>query len=227
VGFKAGYQGVGSQHVGIGSQALQNVGGGTGTICIGYKSGISYNTNESNNICIANAGVVGDSGVIRIGTVGTHTTGVIPGAIQMGNAANSTEGIYLNNSVASYTPSLLGYYEEATSVLTGSGAFSNGPAMTAVYRRIGTFVMCFIPSTPVITASTTASGIYSTVPARFRPATIGVAVISLGYVNSVTTTCYFSISSAGVISFFANAGFNSWTAGIGCQWENFSFTYYI
>jgi hypothetical protein len=43
---------------------------GISNLIIGYQSGISYTTNESSNLIIGNAGVVGEDNTIRIGTVG-------------------------------------------------------------------------------------------------------------------------------------------------------------
>ena len=69
----------GSNNVAIGYDAGTNVSGGSGNILIGYGSGDGLMTTDSNNIDIANVGVAGDPGVIRIGTAGTQTAAYMAG----------------------------------------------------------------------------------------------------------------------------------------------------
>jgi len=52
---------------------------GSSNIMVGNSAGNLFETNESNNIVVGNAGSTGDSGVIRIGTGGTHTATYIAG----------------------------------------------------------------------------------------------------------------------------------------------------
>lgn len=52
---------------------------GTNNTSLGASSGGSWTGAESNNIAIGNTGVAGDSGKIRIGTNGTHTSCIIQG----------------------------------------------------------------------------------------------------------------------------------------------------
>lgn len=59
-------------NVGVGYSALGSLTTGTTNIGIGHNAGLSLTTSDSNNICIGNSGVSGDSGEIRIGTSGTH-----------------------------------------------------------------------------------------------------------------------------------------------------------
>jgi hypothetical protein len=61
----------GSDNCGFGYQAGHALTTGSRDICIGKNSGENLTT-ENDNICIANAGVVSDAGVIRIGTSGTQ-----------------------------------------------------------------------------------------------------------------------------------------------------------
>lgn len=72
-----------SQNTAVGTSALANVHNGTNNIGIGYFAGQNYSKTESNNIAIGNFGVLGDNGIIRIGTPGiqtaTYLTGVIYG----------------------------------------------------------------------------------------------------------------------------------------------------
>ncbi|MBS0658268.1 MAG: tail fiber domain-containing protein [Verrucomicrobia bacterium] len=67
-----------SGNVAIGSVAAGNLTTGSGNIVLGAFAGNNFTT-ESNNIVIANAGVSGDSGVIRLGTGGTHTRAFLAG----------------------------------------------------------------------------------------------------------------------------------------------------
>jgi len=52
---------------------------GSSNIVLGANAGQNFASNESNNIEIGSLGVKGDSGVIRIGTAGTHTAAYIAG----------------------------------------------------------------------------------------------------------------------------------------------------
>lgn len=54
----------------IGNQALFSLGSGSNNTALGINSGISYTTTESGNILVRNAGVLGESNTIRIGTQG-------------------------------------------------------------------------------------------------------------------------------------------------------------
>jgi len=61
----------GSNNLAIGSTALGNLVSGSNNICLGNTGGDSLTTNDSDNICISNAGIAGDNNTIRIGTQGT------------------------------------------------------------------------------------------------------------------------------------------------------------
>lgn len=96
VGFLALFSNTsGASNTAIGTSALtSNVGGADNTACgvsalascssgstnigLGYSAGSNITT-TSNNIEIGNTGITGDSGVIRIGTSGTHTTCYVQG----------------------------------------------------------------------------------------------------------------------------------------------------
>jgi len=53
--------------------------GGSNNVAVGYDSGLSWLGSESNNICIGNIGTRFQSGVITIGTNGTHTSCFVTG----------------------------------------------------------------------------------------------------------------------------------------------------
>ncbi len=90
----------GSDNVLLGTDSGGNLVTGSSNIIAGSSAGINYTTNESNNIILGNPGVVADSGAIRIGTLGTHTsaylqgiTSVIPGSNLVTVDANGQLGI--------------------------------------------------------------------------------------------------------------------------------------
>lgn len=62
----------------VGRSALYGLTTGEDNIGVGYEAGSAYTT-ESDNICIGNTGTAADSGVIRIGTGGTHTSAYLSG----------------------------------------------------------------------------------------------------------------------------------------------------
>lgn len=82
---------LGSNNVAVGAGALENLDTGTDNIALGEGSGDAYTGAESNNICIGNTGVLGESGVAKLGTSGVHTTYLV-GATFLGGSlsANTT-----------------------------------------------------------------------------------------------------------------------------------------
>lgn len=63
--MNGGISGVGN--VGVGFQSLKTITTGNLNVCVGNLSGSAYSSSESNNICIANDGVVGESNAVRMG----------------------------------------------------------------------------------------------------------------------------------------------------------------
>jgi hypothetical protein len=68
----------GGENTAFGTDALLNLTAGNGNIAIGVNAGSAIVTG-GNNIDIGNSGFGDESGVIRIGTVGTHTKAVFNG----------------------------------------------------------------------------------------------------------------------------------------------------
>ena len=68
----------GNNNTAVGSEALRNNNSGNNNIALGNSAGSNLITG-SDNIDIGNVGVAGESGVIRIGTEGTHTATYIAG----------------------------------------------------------------------------------------------------------------------------------------------------
>jgi hypothetical protein len=67
----------------LGADAGNALTSGAGNICIGSGAGTAFTT-SSNNITVGNVGNVADSGVIRVGTSGTHTAAYLQGVYQAG-----------------------------------------------------------------------------------------------------------------------------------------------
>lgn len=63
----------GTNNTALGVQSLENLTSGSNNLALGYISGQNYTSTESNNILIVNDGVLGESGVTRIGTHAVQT----------------------------------------------------------------------------------------------------------------------------------------------------------
>lgn len=61
----------GQANTAMGLQSLDNIIGGSLNVGIGSSAGANYTGSESNNVCIANSGTLGESNVIRLGTDGS------------------------------------------------------------------------------------------------------------------------------------------------------------
>ena len=68
----------GANNTAVGLEALWSNTTGDNNIALGFQAGTNLTTGD-NNIDIGNAGVEGESGIIRIGTPGTHRAAVIAG----------------------------------------------------------------------------------------------------------------------------------------------------
>ncbi len=79
----------GVQNSSLGASSLGQLLTGSNNSAIGFEAGNNYTGAESNNVAIVNLGVLGDSGVIRIGTNGTQTSCYIAGidAVNVGSVA--------------------------------------------------------------------------------------------------------------------------------------------
>jgi hypothetical protein len=69
----------GSNNTAIGQFTLSANSTGSSNIAVGYQAGSAVT--GSNNISIGNVGVVGESGIIRLGAAGTHTATYIAGVL--------------------------------------------------------------------------------------------------------------------------------------------------
>lgn len=78
--FLSAYDGSGTAtNVFLGSEAGNSSGSGANNVVLGYQAGKNYTGAESNNVLLSNSGTVGDSGVIRLGTIGTQSKAYVAG----------------------------------------------------------------------------------------------------------------------------------------------------
>lgn len=148
----------GDNNVGVGYNVLSAITSATGNIALGDSAGSSLTTNNSNNIDIGNAGVSGDSGVIRIGTSAVHTSAYMQGVAgvtvsnqslvtintstgQLGSSGSYAEG--------TFTPGIA--FGGATTGITYSAAGQYGK-----YTRIGN--IAYINIQIELTSKGTATG---------------------------------------------------------------------
>jgi hypothetical protein len=78
VGVNSLYSSTGAQNTSVGTYALQSFTSGSGNIALGYSAGQSLSSGN-NNIYIGSPGSSSESGIIRIGTAGTHTATYLAG----------------------------------------------------------------------------------------------------------------------------------------------------
>lgn len=214
VGHQAGLSlTTGGSNMLFGVSAGNSLTTGSANTLIGIAAGTSYTT-EANNICLSNAGTVADSGVIRIGTAGTQTTGFIPGIMSFGEAANATNGIKLLNNIASYTPSLLNFYEESyTNSITWSNAIN--ASSNVRLAKVGKMV---IAEFSLVNAATAASGTINgvgAIPARFRPtqALVYSVLVDNNTTPGITQFGIFNVSAAGDIVIYGTELSTAFGAG--------------
>jgi hypothetical protein len=79
LGYQAGNSlTIGNNNVFVGNNSALFLADGLRNVIIGYNAGLSLTTG-SDNIYVSNAGIAVESGIIRIGTVATHTAAFIQG----------------------------------------------------------------------------------------------------------------------------------------------------
>ena len=135
----------GSYNTALGSSALWQLGqngfnqGGTNNIALGYLAGSAFTGNESSNIDIGNIGVLGESGITRIGTPGIQTTAYIAGIITGNgsgltglNASQLTSGTINNSQLANSSITIT-----PGSGLVGGGSVSLGSGTTLGIKPAG------------------------------------------------------------------------------------------
>lgn len=177
---------VASNNTALGYNSLRNVTTGANNIAIGNAAGITLTTGN-NNIYIGNVGnTATEINHIRLGTPGSHTDTYIAGIVYAGRTATNTEGLRLLNNTASYSPSVLNYYEELNNVsITYSGAISATTATNKLTRigRIVTLTLSGVNSA-FVGANLIQANVGS-IPARFAPtSSIFLPVFTLNNNNS-------------------------------------------
>ena len=81
IGSAALRENLGFENIAVGADALRRNVNGSNNIAIGSQAGYD-NLTGNRNVYIGNAGADGESGVIRIGTEGVHTTTVLSGRVE-------------------------------------------------------------------------------------------------------------------------------------------------
>jgi hypothetical protein len=97
----------GNSNVAIGQQALYFLNGGSNNVAIGWQNvGVNYTSTESSNILLSNAGVIGESNKIHIGTNGTGSGQQDQTILHGGNVTAPNTAAFaanLTNSIANAT----------------------------------------------------------------------------------------------------------------------------
>ena len=112
----------GSSNTASGFRALFTSTTGSNNIALGVQAGYNVTTNH-NNIHIGSLGTVADSGVIRLGTPGTHSTTYLAGSVQL------SSNVFLNDRDIQFRGDALhgvGWYG---SPKTFGGVNVNGPVL--------------------------------------------------------------------------------------------------
>lgn len=122
--------------VALGTSSLTNVTSGSSNIALGSGSGTAITT-EDNNILIASSGVGGDTGRIRIGINGTHTTAFITGI----------EGVNVGSTAQVVTMGTAGTADQlGTAVITaGAGITVTPGANTITIAATGSDLLTYTP----------------------------------------------------------------------------------
>lgn len=109
----------GDNNCGFGSNSLGFLTVGNGNNAFGNNSGSNYTTNESNNICIANDGTIGESDTIRIGDSQTRcfTAGIYNVPVSGNPVICNSDG----QQGAIATPAFIAYLNSNLPNATGNG----------------------------------------------------------------------------------------------------------
>lgn len=177
----------GTQNTGVGFNTLSSLTTGTTNLALGANSGTALSGSDSNNVAIANVGVAGDNNIIRIGSSGSHTNMFLASVVNCGNSLNNTEGLRLLNNTASYSASLLNYYELTGNIsisYTGAGVATT---TTNKINRMGSCVTIYLEGFSVAFAAIARLNVAAgSIPVRFRPST--VQYLPVHVLNNATST---------------------------------------
>lgn len=136
----------GSTNTACGINSLNKITSGNSNIALGSSSGTNYTSSESSNVMIANAGVLGESNVIRIGDqgggAGQQNASYMAGITSSTVAGSAPVGVASTGQLSS-----LGF-GTSSQVLT-----SNGPATSPTFQAL--------PARTLVTTYTSGSGTWT------------------------------------------------------------------
>jgi len=121
----------GKNNVGVGQESLNALTAGSGNVALGANAGINYLATESNNVDIANQGSAGESGTIRIGTVGTQTAAYVAGVYGTSVAGGQAVVVNASGQLGTSSAAAFGVSTDTANTLVernGSGSFSANTA---------------------------------------------------------------------------------------------------
>ena len=122
----------GNENTAIGSLALL-LSNGSSNIALGFRAGLQLTTGNA-NICIGNEGFGAESGVIRIGTQGTHTATYIAGIVGVPVGAARSVGVTTDGQLG-VKPSSARYKEAIETMNKASEALLNLKPVTFRYKK--------------------------------------------------------------------------------------------
>ena len=106
----------GSINTAVGRFAGTNMISGSGNLYLGDSAGISHVEGETDNICIANNGIVGENTTIHLGKLATHTSCFIAGISSVTPAGN-TQNVIIDTTTGELGTA--GTSPDATGVISG------------------------------------------------------------------------------------------------------------
>ncbi|HUO29818.1 MAG TPA: hypothetical protein VMU80_11420 [Bryobacteraceae bacterium] len=152
----------GTNNTAVGNAALYQLGvtgatGGSSNIAVGFLAGGNYTGTESNNIDIGNQGTKGESGIIRIGTPGTHTATYLAGNVAATAYTDYATGINVGLSTSCTSNQVMQWNGSAWACATvgGSGGITSvqGTAPIAVSTSGGSATVSLNPSDAITAVS--------------------------------------------------------------------------
>lgn len=149
------------------------------------------------------------------------------GEVVVNGNLTTTGGITMNNSIASYTPSILNYYEETASVnLNFTGAWT--ATKTVTLTRIGRIVTAaFATGTSTATSAASLTS-EANIPARFRPVATHIVLVQV--VNNAatsTTPGNLQVATTGIITVFSNSAAGTFSNSANCGYNSFCTTWQV
>ena len=125
----------GNRNVAVGHAALNKIMTGSLNIAVGPSAGTNLTLADSNNIDIGNGGVAGDSGVIRIGTLGTQTTAFMAGINPNVSGSPVTVTVDTITGQLGIVPSSIRFKENVQDMNDKSSPILNLRPVTFTYKK--------------------------------------------------------------------------------------------